>query len=100
VYTGYKRSGDARHAGKVDMMQKQDYDFFVQNMELFYQKYGHKFLAIKNKNVIGVYDDFDNALDYTLKKEKAGTFLIQECYENREKSIHYFQDNVMIGATA
>jgi hypothetical protein len=76
-------------------MQDQDFDFFLQNMEQLYQTHGHKFIAIKNLNILGVYDTFDDALENTIKTEEPGTFLIQECFENKEKLIHYFQGNVI-----
>jgi hypothetical protein len=75
-------------------MQEQDYEYFLENTARFYKEYGQRFLTIKNQNVIGVYDSFNDALDNTLKKEPLGTFLIQECLENRGKAANYFQGNV------
>ena len=72
----------------------EDYYFFEKNMEPLYEKYGHKFLAIKNQGVIGVYNTFQEALDNTLKTEKLGTFLIQECFKNKEENMQFFQGNV------
>jgi len=75
-------------------MQDQDFDYFLQNMEGLYQTHGHKFVAIKNQTILGIYDTFNDALESTLKTEELGTFLIQECLENREKMVHHFQGNV------
>jgi len=77
--------------GKMD----KDFDFFLQNMEELYKEHGHIFVAVKNRNILGTYDTFNNALETTLKTEQVGTFLIQECFENREKLVHHFQGNVM-----
>ena len=79
-------------------MQDQDYEYFLQNMEELYKRYGRKFLAIKNQRILGVYDDFDDALDSTLKQEEVGTFLIQECFQNKEECVHYFQSNVTLSS--
>jgi fibrillarin-like rRNA methylase len=76
-------------------MQDQDFEYFIQNMESFYKQHGHKFLAIKNKNILGAYDSFNAALDETLKTELIGTFIIQECFKNKEESVNNFQGNVM-----
>ena len=76
-------------------MQDLDFDYFVRNLDDLYQTYGHKFLAIKNFSVLGVYDSFDEALDTTMKTEQLGTFLIQECLDSREKLVRRFQSNVM-----
>ena len=75
-------------------MQDQDFDFFLQNMENLYKTYGHKFVAVKNQSILAAYDSFNDALDATLKTEELGTFLIQECFDNKEKLIHNFQGNV------
>ena len=76
-------------------MQEQDFDYFLQNMESLYQAHGHKFVAVKNQTILGAYGTFDDALEDTLKTEELGTFLIQECLENKEKLVHHFQGNVM-----
>ena len=75
-------------------MQDKDFDFFLQNMENLYKTYGHKFVAVKNQSILAAYKSFNDALDATLKTEELGTFLIQECLENKEKLIHHFQGNV------
>jgi hypothetical protein len=64
-------------------------------MEKLYKVHGQKFVAIKDHNILGAYDTFNQALETTLKKEELGTFLIQECFENKEKLVHHFQGNVM-----
>jgi hypothetical protein len=76
-------------------VQDQDFEFFLQNMEDFYRTYGHKFVAVKNQNILGAYDTFNDALNTTLKNEEFGTFLIQEIFDDEEKMTHYFQSNVM-----
>ena len=75
-------------------MQTKDYEYFAKNMSSFYKKYGQKFLALKGQKVIGVYDSFGVAFRETTKKEKLGTFLIQECFKNEKESVLHFQSNV------
>jgi hypothetical protein len=76
-------------------MQDLDFKYFLQNMEKLYQTNGHKFVAIKNQSILGVYNTFNDALENTLRTEELGTFLIQECLENKEKLVHHFQGNVI-----
>ena len=76
-------------------MQNQDFEYFLENMENFYKTYGQKFVAIKNKNILGVYNTFDEALETTVKTEELGTFLIQEIFDAKEKMVHHFQGNVI-----
>lgn len=56
---------------------RSDFNWFLNNYDELFKKYGHKFLVIKDKCVIGVYDDFRQAVDGT--DETPGTFIIQEC---------------------
>jgi phosphopentomutase len=72
-----------------------DYLFFFTNIEELYSKYGHKFLAIKDKRVLGAYDTFKKALEETIKTDKIGTFLVQECFKSKKDTIGYFQTNVL-----
>jgi len=73
-----------------------DYDYFLENLLSLYAKYGRCFLAIKNQSVIGVYETFRQAYDETLKTEEIGTFIIQECVDDPDKLVHYFQLNIVI----
>jgi len=77
-------------------MNQQDLDFqyFLENMDALYREYGQKFVAVKNQSILGVYADFNEAFESTLKTEELGTFIIQECFDNVEKMVHHFQGNV------
>jgi len=75
--------------------QDQDFNYFLENMNNLYQSYGHKFVAVKNLSILGIYDNFNEALETTLKTEELGTFLIQECFDNVDKIVHHFQGNVI-----
>jgi uncharacterized protein YbcV (DUF1398 family) len=77
--------------------QTHDYKYFAKNMTSFYKEYGHKFLIIKEKRVLGVFDTFDTAVKEAMKKEKLGTFLVQECFPTKEAAILRFQSNVRFG---
>jgi len=79
--------------------QNIDFYYFLENMESLYRKHGNKFVAVKNKNILGVYDNFNNAFESTIKTEEIGTFLIQECFDKKEKLVHHFQCNVAPAST-
>ena len=57
----------------------EDFHWFIDNYDTFYNKYGKSFIVIKNKVVLGVYNDFITALTETTKIYSQGTFIIQEC---------------------
>lgn len=56
-----------------------DFKWFVENYDALYQQYGHKFLAIKNKKVLGAYNGYGPALEDIGKEYQLGTFIVQEC---------------------
>lgn len=58
-------------------MQRADFNWFLNNYDSLYKKYGHKFLVIKDETVLGAYDSIRDALDGTT--EPLGTFIVQEC---------------------
>lgn len=63
----------------TDIDRKNDFHWFLENYDSFYNKYGHKFLVIQNKTILGVYDEIREALDETSKRYPLGTFSVQEC---------------------
>lgn len=60
-------------------MRDDDFKWFLENYDVLFKKYGHKYIAIKNKTVLGTYDDIVTAIDTTAKKYELGTFIVQEC---------------------
>jgi urate oxidase len=48
------------------------------------KKYNHRFLVIIGEDVVGDYDNLEQAYFQSEKKHKLGTFLIQECTEGDE----------------
>lgn len=63
----------------TDIERKQDFNFFINNYQELYKKYGHKFLAIKNKEILGAYDSIPSAIDELSEKYEVGSYIIQEC---------------------
>lgn len=59
--------------------RRNDFHWFLENYDYFYQQYGHKFLAIQHKIILGIYDGMREALDETSKSHPLGTFSVQEC---------------------
>ena len=55
----------------------EDFNYFLKNYDEIYKQYGHTFVVIKNKNVIGVYNNVAEALKNT--KEPIGSYILQEC---------------------
>lgn len=60
-------------------MLKDQFNWYLENQSELVKKYNGKFLVIKDKSVVGVYDRQDNALMEAEKKFGLGNFIIQEC---------------------
>lgn len=56
-----------------------DFKYFVDNYNDIFDKYGHKFVVIKSKEILGVYDTETEALNVTSNTYPVGTFIVQEC---------------------
>lgn len=69
-------------------MINKDFAWFIKNYKALYDKYGSCFVAIKNAEVIGKYRSYAEGVKEVQKKEKLGTFIVQEvgkdesCYTN------------------
>lgn len=64
-------------------MQNSDYKWFLDNFDNLFKNYGLCFLAIKNKNVLGHYKTYSEAVYETIKKEELGSFIVQKCSDNK-----------------
>lgn len=75
-------------------MQEKDYQWFLDNYDRLYKQYGQKYLAIKNKMIIGVYSSYADAVNNTKQTEELGSFIVQYCngddtaYTNRIYSLN------------
>lgn len=63
----------------TDQDRKNDFHWFLENYDSLYRKYGHKFFAIQNQKILGVYDGMREAIDKTTPNYPMGTFCVQEC---------------------
>ena len=61
----------------TDYNRREDFYWFKSNYDDLYAKYGHKFIAIQNKKILGVYNSHREAIDS--RPEEIGTYIIQEC---------------------
>ncbi len=63
----------------TDKERFDDYHWFLDNYDAFFREYGHKFFVIQNKEIIGIFDDKDEAVDAAIKNQGLGKFIVQEC---------------------
>ncbi|MGI6594919.1 MAG: hypothetical protein ACOX24_07610 [Christensenellales bacterium] len=75
-------------------MTNKNYEFFKKNFDDLYEKHKDRFVVIKDQAVLAVYDTFDEAYTTTIKTEKLGTFLIQECSDPKNRIAYFYTPNV------
>lgn len=73
----------------TDIDRKKDFDFFLQHYQELYQEYGHKLMAIKNTEILGIYDSVREAIYEIGKTYPLGTFIVQECNGDESGYTHY-----------
>ena len=73
------------------MSGKEDFMYFSEHIEELSEKYKGRYIAIKNKEVIGDYSSFDYALEDCLKKHDSGSFIIQKAIKKPQE--YYFGYN-------
>ncbi len=59
--------------------RREDFNYFIKHYQELYNKYGHKFIAIKNSKILGVFDTEIEAITDVSKEYPLGTFIVQEC---------------------
>lgn len=62
-----------------DKERKEDFDFFLEQYEELYKKYGRCFVAIRNRKILGIFRTEEEAIDITSSEYEFGEFIIQEC---------------------
>lgn len=62
-----------------DKERKNDFEYFISHYQEIFDKYGHKFIAIKNNTILGSFDTELDAINEVSKKYPLGTFIVQEC---------------------
>lgn len=75
-------------------MLKEEFKYYLDNQQSFVDLYNGKVIVLKDKKVIGVYDNEENALHETKKNHEVGTFLIQKCTEGTDAYTQTFHSRV------
>lgn len=78
------------------MNQSDDFKYFVDNRLELYTEYPNKFLIIQDKEIKGIADSFEDALNKAIKEGLIlGSFIIQECGEDENCYTQRFSSNVV-----
>lgn len=90
-FTTTERYDNMNKNEQIKQMLHDNFVWFLDNYNDIYNRYGVCYVIIKDKQIIGVYDDFTIALEETRKTEELGTFSLQFCNgdESGYTAYHY-----------
>ena len=71
-----------------------EFEYYLKNQAELLKEYEGKFIVIKDRKVIGSYDDELKAIEETSKKHELGTFLVQKCTAGNEGYTQVFHSRV------
>ena len=69
---------------EVNSIQKSEYQWFLQNYDDLYKKYGETYLVIKDDKVIANFKDFSEGIKYAKENEPLGSFIVHKCGKTRD----------------
>jgi hypothetical protein len=64
---------------------KQEFEYYLAHKADFLAKYKGKFIVLKDKQVIGTFDNRLTAIQETMKSHPLGSFLVQHVTESGEQ---------------
>ena len=74
----------------INNLIDKNYEWFKNNLPELVKTYDGQYVVVKDERVVAAYSSFDNAFKATIKKEVPGTFIIQLCSLDKEKTIQTF----------
>ncbi len=81
-------------------MLEKEYEYYLKHKSSLIEKYGGKYVVIKNNDVLGAYENKEDAIKQTQIKHKIGTFLIQLCSGKEEDEVMRFHSRVAFASNA
>ena len=76
-------------------MLGKEFKYYIDNQTELLKKYNGRIVVIKEEQVVGDYDNYEDALFDSAKKFELGTFLIQECTEGEDAYTQTFHSRVI-----
>lgn len=74
-------------------MQIDDFNWFIDNYSNLHKNYGTCYLVIKDKSILGSYDNYGKAVNETSEHEQPGTFIVQFCNGDESGYTNYIASN-------
>ena len=66
-----------------------EFEYYLSQKADFLRQYQGKIIVLKDKKILGIYDDRLKAIQETAKTHKIGTFLVQEVTESAHEALYH-----------
>lgn len=81
---------------ELNSVQKKEYEWFLDNYDMLFSKYGESYLVIKDNTVLGNYKTFSDGLSSVRGKEPDGTYIVHKCGKTKDADmVTLFSHNVI-----
>ena len=70
----------------INNLIDKNYEWFKNNLPELVKTYDGQYVVVKDERVVAAYSSFNSAFKATIKKELPGTFIIQLCSLDKEKT--------------
>ena len=78
----------------MDKPLEKEFKYYIKHQDELVKQYNGKFIVIKNRKVIGVYDSQSEAIEKTMEEHELGTFLVQKCEPGDESYTQTYHSRV------
>jgi hypothetical protein len=89
-------SNSAMYSIRMTSALAPEFHFYLEHQREFGTRYFGKYIAIKNRTVLGCYDEELQAIKETARQHPLGTFLIQKCDPDPESCVQTFYSRVSV----
>ena len=80
----------------ADKKLEKEFKYFLDHKDELVEKYNGKYIAIKSRTVIGVFNTELEAVEETIKEHELGTFIVQKCEPGPESYTYTFHSRVVL----
>lgn len=81
----------------TDDDRKKDFDFFLSNYDDFYERYGNCYIAIRFKEILGIYKSIPEAINVLSNQYDLGEYIVQECNGDESGYTNYISSWQLVG---
>ncbi len=75
---------------------EKEFKYYLDHQDELVEKYGGKFIVIKDGKVLGAFASALEAVEKTAEQHELGTFLVQQCEQGDASYTHTYHSRVSV----